>query len=339
MTAASPLRTPLCDRLGIDVPIIQAPIGRVSGSALAAAVSNAGGLGMLGLSFATDQEIRDVLGETRGLTDRPIGINLLLEWDQRRRLAICLELGVTIVSYFWGRLEPGSPYIDDVHAAGGLVTVTVGSAAEARRAVDAGVDVIVAQGLDAGGHVWGRVGTMALVPAVVDAVSPVPVVAAGGIADGRGLAAAIVLGAQAVWMGTRFVVADESLAEATYKERVIGGSETDAVWSVGVFDTGFADAPVRTLDNSTLRMWRDAGSPPAGKRPGETEVVANRPGGEPVLRYDFAPPVVGMSGNLEAMSNYAGQGAGLIHARQPAAEIVRDVAAEAEQVLRASLRA
>jgi len=327
------LHTPLCDLLEIDLPIVQAPIGRVSGAALAAAVAEAGGLGMLGLSYATDDEIRRVLGEVGHLTHRPVGVNLILEWDQRERLATCLEMGARVVSYFWSELAPGSAYIEEAHAAGGLVMLTVGSAEEGRRAVDAGVDIIVAQGLDAGGHVRGSVGTLALVPAVVDAVAPTPVIAAGGIGDGRGLAAALALGAQAAWMGTRFVVADESLAHPAYKDRVVASRETDTAWTVGVFDRGFPDAPVRTLDNSTIRAWRAAGSPEPGGRPGETDVVAHGPDGRPLTRYDFAPPVVGMSGDLEAMANYAGQSVGVVRTRQPAAEIVREVAAEAERVL------
>jgi nitronate monooxygenase len=333
MARPSLLHSPLCDLLGLEYPIVQAPIGRVSGPALAAAVANAGGLGMLGLSFAEEDGIRKTVRDTNGLTDRPFGINLLLKWDQRRRLAICLEAGVRIISYFWSELAPGSPYIDDAHAAGALVMLTVGSADEARRAVDAGVDVIVAQGLDAGGHVWGTIGTLALVPAVVDAVAPTPVIAAGGIGDGRGVAAVLALGAQAAWMGTRFVVADESLAHQTYKDRVLAANETDATWSTRVFDQGFADAPVRTLDNSTLRAWREAGSPASGARPGEGDIVASTSDGRPVSRYDFAPPVDGMSGDLEAMANYAGQGVSVVRQRQPAAEIVREVAAEAERVL------
>jgi nitronate monooxygenase len=327
------LRTPLCDLLGIDLPIVQAPIGRVGSPALAAAVANAGGLGMLGLSYAEEPDIRTALRDTNALTDRPFGVNLILEWDQRRRLTACLDAGVRILSYAWSALAPGSPYIDDAHASGARVMLTVGSADEARRAVDAGVDIIVAQGLDAGGHVWGTVGTLALVPVVVDEVAPTPVIAAGGIGDGRGLAAALVLGAQAAWMGTRFVVADESLAHHAYKDRVVAATETDAVWSTGVFDIGFADAPVRTLDNGTLRAWREAGSIASGERPGEGGIVAHRSDGRPVIRYDFAPPVEGMSGDLEAMANYAGQSVGVVRARQPAADIVREVAADAERIL------
>src|ERR1700688_4961565 len=159
------MRTALCDQFGIDYPIVQAPIGSVAVPALAAAVSNAGAL------------------ETLARTERPFGANLVLEWDQHARLDAALDAGLRIVSFTWG--DP-APYVGAVHDAGGVVLHTVGSADEARRAVAAGGDVVVAQGWESGGHVWGRVATLPLVPAVVDAVAPVPVIAAGGVGGGRG---------------------------------------------------------------------------------------------------------------------------------------------------------
>src|SRR5436190_14942873 len=147
---------------------------------LAAAVSNAGGLGILPLSWASPDEIASVVEETRQLTERPLGVNLGLEWDQRERLAAALAAGVRIVSFFWG---DASGVIGEARDAGALVFVTVGTAGEGRAAAAAGADVVVAQGWEAGGHVWGTVSTLALVPRVVDAVAPVPVVAAGGIAE------------------------------------------------------------------------------------------------------------------------------------------------------------
>ena len=336
MLSEPALRTPLCARLGIDLPIVQAPIGRVGCPALAAAVTSAGGLGMLGLSYRETATIAKDIEETIGLTDgRPFGVNLLLAWDQHERLAACLDAGARIVSFFWSEPERLGPYVDQAHAAGALVMHTIGSSDEARRATELGVDVIVAQGHDAGGHVWGSVGTLALVPVVVDAVSPVPVIAAGGIGDGRGLAAVLALGAQAAWMGTRFVLAEESLAHPEYRARVVEAAETDAVWSADVFDEGFHDAPVRTLDNSTLARWRDAGSPRPGQRPGEGEIVGYREDGTSVSRYSFAPPVVGVTGETEAMANFAGQSVGVVKKVQPAGEIVREVTDEARAVLSA----
>jgi nitronate monooxygenase len=291
---------------------------------------------MLGATFLDREDLIASLRTVKERTDRPFGVNLLIRWDQHERLAVSLEEGARLVSFFWEDREPVDRYVEEAHEGGALVMHTIGTPDEARRAVDAGVDVIVAQGSDAGGHVWGSVGTMALVPAVVDAVSPTPVIAAGGIGDGRGLAAVLMLGAQAAWMGTRFVVADEAHSDPAYRDRIVQASATQATWSTGVFDGGFEDAPVRTLDNSTLRRWRDAGAPPPGQRPGEDEVVAHRPDGTPIPRYSSAPPTLGFTGDLEAMANYAGPSAGLVHQRQPAGDIVREIADQAQACLSAT---
>ena len=180
------MRTPVCELLGIEQPIVQAPMAAVP--RLAAAVSNAGALGMVTLTWSEDAGA--VVRETAALTARPFGGNLVLTEDQHCRLDAALEAGLRIVSFFWG--DP-SGYVDSVHDAGGLVMHTVGSVEEARRAVGCGVDVVIAQGWEAGGHVWSGVATLPLVPAVVDAVAPVPVIAAGGIGDARGVAAVLVL--------------------------------------------------------------------------------------------------------------------------------------------------
>jgi nitronate monooxygenase len=191
------LRTTLCDLLRIEVPIIQAPISGAATPALVAAVSNAGGLGMFAMANRDPDGIRRIIHETQQLTDRPFGANFLLrpQEETHARLDACLDAGVPAVSFFWG--DP-APYIARVHAAGALVIYTVASGLDARRAVDAGVDIVVAQGWEAGGHVRGQVAALPLVPRVVDAVTPTPVVAAGGIADGRGMAAALTLGAAGV---------------------------------------------------------------------------------------------------------------------------------------------
>jgi len=196
------IETSLTRLLGLDVPIVQAPIGGLAVPPLAAAVANAGALGMLSMSWQDPDQIPAILAETRRLTDRAFGVNLILADNvQDERVRICLEQGVRLVSFFWG--DP-SPFLPDVHAAGALATLTVGSAEDARRAIAAGVDIVVAQGWEAGGHVWGEVASLPLIPAVVDAVAPTPVIAAGGIGDGRGLAAVLALGAAGGWMGTPF---------------------------------------------------------------------------------------------------------------------------------------
>ena len=256
------MTTPVCDMLGIQQPIIQAPMAAVP--QLAAAVSNAGALGMVTLTWSDDAGA--VVRDTAALTGRPFGGNFILTSDHHRRLDQALAAGLRIVSFMWG--DP-TAYVNPVHDAGGLVLHTVGSAAEARRAVAAGVDVIVAQGWEAGGHVWGTVATLPLVPAVVDAVAPVPVIAAGGIGDARGVAAVLALGAQAAWLGTRFLLAREMPLHQDYRHALIAAAETDPQWYPDLYDIGWPDAPHRALRNSTAAAWEAAGRPPTGSGPGK----------------------------------------------------------------------
>jgi NAD(P)H-dependent flavin oxidoreductase YrpB (nitropropane dioxygenase family) len=169
VTDRSVLATPLCDRLGIQLPIVQAPIGSAATPELVAAVANAGGLGMLALTWVTVPQAVDRIRRVRQLSDRPFGVNLVLEFPIDEVLAACLDQGVTVISTFWG--DPAA-VTGRVHAAGALHLHTVGTAEEARRVVEGGVDVVVAQGWEAGGHVWGQVATMALVPAVVERCGP-----------------------------------------------------------------------------------------------------------------------------------------------------------------------
>jgi nitronate monooxygenase len=248
----------------------------------------------------------------------------------RRRLEVCLEEGVPVVSFFWG--DP-SPFLGRVHEAGAVAMLTVGSADDARIAVDQGVDILVAQGWEAGGHVIGSVATLPLVPSVVDAAGGKPVVAAGGVADGRGLAAVLALGAAGAWVGTRFVASEEALAHAEYKERVVRARATDTVHTT-LFNVGWDNAPHRVLRNSTIAAWEDAGSPAAG-RPGEGEVVARLPDGTQALRYSDYEPAADMAGEVEALAHYAGQSAGLVAGVQPAGDIIRQMADEAARVSRA----
>jgi nitronate monooxygenase len=319
-----------CARLGIEAPIVQAPIGGLSTPELAAAVSNAGGLGMIAVTGLPPDGVEARVRATRELTGRPFGANVILDEPAAETVDAVLGAGVKVLSLFWG--DP-APFAARAHQAGALVLTTVGSAAEAREAVAAGVDVIVAQGWEAGGHVRGTVSTLALVPRVVDEVDPVPVIAAGGIADGRGVAAVLALGAAAAWIGTRFVCAEESAAHPVYQQLLTGAVETDTVYST-VFDLGWPGAPHRTLRNSTVRAWQDAGEPAPGARPGENEIVARRRDGGEVLRYEVNPPSVRVAtGDPEAMAVYAGQGVGLITGVEPAAEIVRSLMQEAQQAL------
>ena len=312
------MRTPVCEMLGIEQPIVQAPIAQVP--QLAAAVSNAGALGTVALAWAADAG--DVVRETAALTDRPFGGNFVLTEDHHRRLDQALEAGLRIVSFIWG--DP-SGYIEPVHDAGGVVMHTVGTAEEARRAVASGVDVIVAQGWEAGGHVWGTVATLPLVPAVVDAVAPVPVIAAGGIGDARGVAAVLALGAQAAWLGTRFLMAEEMPIHEDYRRRLIAAAETDPQLYPNLYEVGWPDSPHRALRNSTAKAWEAAGRPPLAQRPGEGDVIAHFASGEAIVRYEPAPPMAGTTGDIEALSMWAGQSVALARQPQSAADIVTEL--------------
>ena len=314
------MRTQVCELLGIEQPIVQAPMGSAADARLAAAVSNAGALGMVALTWVSD--VAGVVTDTVGLTDRAFGGNFVLEWDMHRRVEQALEAGLRIVSLTWG--DP-APYVERVHDADALLMHTVGSAEEARRAAGAGVDVIVAQGWESGGHVLGTVATLPLVPAVVDAVAPIPVIAAGGIADARGVAAVLALGAQAAWVGTRFLLAEEAPVHPEYRRRLIAAAETDAEWYANLYDVGWPDAPHRALRNSTAQAWEMAGRPAPGARPGEGEAVAHLASGEPLVRYSSEMALEGSTGDVGALSLWAGQSVALVKRVQPAAEIVAEL--------------
>ncbi len=312
------MRTPVCEMLGIDQPVIQAPIADVP--RLAAAVSNAGALGTVALTWTAD--VAGLVHATAALTARPFAGHLVLTGDVHKRLDQALQAGLRIVLFFWG--DPGG-YVKQVHDVGGIVMHTVGSAEEARQAVASGVDVIVAQGWEAGGHVWGKVATLPLVPAVVDAVAPVPVIAAGGIGDARGVAAVLALGAQAAMLGTRFLMAQEMPVHEEYRARLIAAAETDAVWYPDLYDAGWPDAPHRALRNSTARAWEAPGRPPDEQRPGQGDVIAHFASGEAIVRYEPAPPMTGTTGDIEALSLWAGQSVALARTPQPAADIVAEL--------------
>ena len=268
---------------------------------------------------------------TRSLTSKPFAVNLNLASPQEERLEACLLEGVPIISLFWG--DP-SALVARAKAGGAMVMHTIGTAKDARTAVQCGVDVIVAQGWEAGGHVRGTVATMALLPAVVDAVTPVPVIAAGGIADGRGLAAALALGASGAWIGTRFLASIEAVIHPHYRERLLKATEDETVYLNDLFDIGWPRAPHRVLRNETVVAWEAAGRPESGKRPGEGEVIAVSRSRGAILRYSAYTPAADAEGDIDALSLWAGQSVALVRNVQPAAEIVREINFEAAEILK-----
>ncbi len=316
-TATEPLR-----RLGIDWPIFQAPIGGAASPELAAAVANAGAVGHLACTWRTPEQLQKLFRRMKELTTKPFGANFVLDFPIDDRLSTALDAGVPVVSFFWG---DGGRHLARVKAVGAMAMQVVGSVDEAKRAADSGFDVIVTQGRDAGGHVRGKLGTMTLVPQVVDAVAPLPVIAAGGIADHRGVAAALALGAAGVWVGTAFLAAAEANVHPAYIERVLSASGEDALYSE-IFDVGWPNAPLRALKNSTSAAWERAGRPAPPHRPGEGEIIARRRDGSTVPRYHMAAPTRDIEGDAAAMALYAGESIGLVRAVKSAAAIVAELA-------------
>jgi nitronate monooxygenase len=316
------LHTRICDLFGVEHPILNAPMGGGDApGALAAAVSNGGGLGMIGGTTAGGVEwLRREITAAREGTSRPFGVGVITHLPGAAELTrAALDEGARIVAHSFG--DP-TPHVEPAHAAGALVICQVRSVGEARRAAAAGVDVITAQGTEAGGHT-GTTATLALVPAVVDAVSPLPVLAAGGIGDGRGIAAALLLGAEGVWLGTAFLATPEAGIVPGYKARVLRAGTDDTVLTE-VFDLaagipwpeGVAGRSIRNRftdrwhgDESALQAW-----------------AADH-------REELRALSAGAAADPDTMPLYAGPAAEFVTRAESATEVVRRLAAEAAAVL------
>jgi len=314
------LRTRICDLLGVEIPILNAPMGGGDAPAeLAAAVSEAGGLGLIGGTTKDGAPwLIDQIRRAQDLTEHPFGVGLISHFPGAAELqAVALDEGVRIVAHSFA--DP-APFMTAARDAGAQVLCQVRTVEGARRAAAAGVDVVTAQGTEAGGHT-GRVSTLPLVPAVVDAVAPVPVVAAGGIADGRGIAAALMLGAEGVWLGTRFVATLESGVFAAYRDRVVAASADDTVLT-DVFDIVLG------------RPWPDGVSGRAVTNP----FSERWHGREDALRAwteehgeEYLEP--GPESEVDDLPIWAGEGASLVTRINSAGDVMAQLVAEATDVL------
>jgi NAD(P)H-dependent flavin oxidoreductase YrpB (nitropropane dioxygenase family) len=294
---------PFARQLGIQYPILQAPIGSMAGVELAAAVSNAGGLGSLAITWTSPDAARQLVADLRALTAYPFFVNFVLAFEPRS-LDAALEAGAPLVTFSWG--QPGG-LVERVHRSNALVGVQVGTAEGARIAQDSGADFVICQGIEAGGHVQSTRPLSVLLAEVVAACGDLPVIAAGGLADGEDIAGALAAGAQAVMLGTRFVATVESRAHPVYKQALVEAQREHTALTV-CFSGGWPNAPHRVLRNSTLQAWEAAGCPSAGARPGEGEQVAARPSGKPIMRYDYTAAANDMTGDVAACVQYAGLG-------------------------------
>jgi enoyl-[acyl-carrier protein] reductase II len=310
------LRTDICNRLGIEYPIVLAGMGGVSMHTLAAAVSNAGGLGVLGGATVDAESLRQEIHETRKLTDKPFAVDLLAPIPDmiRPHMQVIFDEGVKI---FVAGLAVPQEFIAEMHQRGMTVIVMVGKVRHAIKSEREGADIVAAQGTEAGGHT-GEVGGLALIPQVVDAVK-IPVLAAGGIADGRGLVAALALGAQGVVIGTRFIATPEAQAAPAYREAILRSGEADTVRT-----RCYTGKPARTIRNRYTEQWEPK---TAEIQPFPMQAAYSYQQG--VMDYMG----IGQGADPERSFMPAGQGMGMIRSLKPAAQVIADIIGEAEAVL------
>lgn len=307
------MKTRVTELLGIEKPIIQGAMAWIADASLASAVSEAGGLGIIACGSAPLSWVEDQVRMARAKTDKPIGVNIMLMNPEAPKLAQLLcDLHVNVVTT--GAGSP-APYIEMWKSAGIKVVPVIASTAHAKRMERAGADAVVAEGQEAGGHI-GELSTMTLTPAVCEAVS-IPVIAAGGIADGRGMTAAFALGAEGVQIGTRFLTADECTVHEAYKEKIVAAKDTDTIV------TGrMSGHPVRQLKNP---FSRDAKSLEAKVAAGEIDSAEL----EGIYTGSLRRAVV--DGDVKTGSLMSGEVAALVKDRKPAAQIIDDILAEAER--------
>jgi enoyl-[acyl-carrier protein] reductase II len=305
------IRTPLCELLGIEHPILQGGMAWAATAELAAAVSNAGGLGVVGAGNNPPEMVRQELRRVRALTDRPFGANVpLFTPGAEETLQVFVDEGVSVVTIGGGN---AGPYLGPLRRAGIQVIPVVASVALARRVARQGVDALIAEGMESGGHI-GDVATLTLIPQVVDAVD-LPVIAAGGIADGRGFAAALALGAVGIQMGTRFICTTECLAHENYKQRIVRAHDRATIVTGGSFGH-----PVRSIRGPFVRRLEEL------ERTGisEDEFIDFGAG---TLRAAI------VEGDVDRGSVMAGQSAGLVTDVVPVQEVIDRIISETEAIM------
>ena len=315
------IRTQFCDLLGIEHPIALGGMPTMFNTPqLAAAVSQAGGIGIIGATFLKPDGVRALASAVRDLTDRPFGLNSLMFFDDQAGYQAAIEAAPELISLAWPRVDQDlAAWIGPAHDAGCKVSMMAAQVSDAVRAVEAGADVIVAQGTEGGGHV-GWMAMSVLVPMIVDAVGPTPVLAAGGVADARGLAAALALGADGVLLGTRFLATEESGLDAGYKQAIIDSDGHDTV---------LTDIP----DIAGGQVW-----PGAMSRVQRNAFIDRWAGREWALRQNLAEAAqqvrtARQTGDTDEVPLFFGQDAGLINDLPPAADVVLEMIAGAEEII------
>jgi enoyl-[acyl-carrier protein] reductase II len=331
-------RTAFTQQYALDVPLISAGMGFVALPAMVAAVSNAGGLGVLGVAPEPAPRFREMIQTIKSLTTRSFGVDFIVEntalgpLTTDEHIDICIAEAVPVVVFFWH--FPPAAWVECLHASGAKVWMQLGSLDGAREAVRMGMDAVIVQGSEAGGHNRSTVGTFSLVPAVVEAVAPVPVIAAGGIADGRGVAAALALGAEAVLVGTRLVASQEAYAHDEYKRRILAATAED-IARTALFGPEWPDQPMCVIRNRVVREWagRDHKTPLSSDPApiiGRTIVLGQT---YAMPRFSAILPTPDTTGDVEEMCLAAGESAGLVKDIKPVTQIVWEMMDEATRII------
>lgn len=325
------LRTRLTREYGCEVPVVSAGMAFHSLPPLVVAVCNAGGIGILGAGLTPPERLREMIRAVRAETSHPFGVDFITDFATEEHVGVCIEEEVPVVVFFW--TQPGT-YVERLQRVGTKVWVQVGSVREARQAVDGGADLIIAQGSEAGGHNKGGAATCTLVPAVVDTLGATPVLAAGGIADGRGLAAALALGAEGVWVGTRFLASREAYAHDEYKRRVVSAAETDTELTT-LFGPEWPGQRTRSIRNRVVEEWAGREAEVSSEGYAGESIGTTVLGGQevPMPKFSVLLPTPETDGDFEEMCLLAGQSAGLVKDLKPAAELVDQMISEAEEII------
>ena len=333
------LKTRITEQYGLKVPFINAGMAFVATAPLVRAVCSAGGMGMLGSAAMPPDVLQAAIREIKGVNPASYGVNVIARFSGLEHIDVCVAEKVPVVVFFWD--DPPDDWLSRLRAAGTDIWFQVGSVAEARAARRRGAQALVVQGSEAGGHNRASAATFSLLPAVVDAIESVPVVAAGGIADGRTVAAALALGAEAVWVGTRLIASFEANAHPEYKERVVAAGVEDTARHF-IFGPEFPDASTRGLRNRIVREWERRDDPPPYKVASESELPVVGQArfygqGFPMTRFCGFPPTPEFTGDLEEMSLLAGESVGQTRGLMSVANIIDEMMDGAEVVIRRRL--
>lgn len=330
------LTTQLTQQLGLTAPIISAGMAFVAHPPLAAAVSNAGGMGTLGAAMLPPEGLRQMVQQTRQLTNNPFGVDFVTDFVTDEHIEVCIAESVSVVVFFWSL--PQRAWVERLQASGIQVWMEAGAIAEAVQAKELGVNAIIAQGQEGGGSNKAEASTFALLPAISKAVAPLPVIAAGGIIDGKSLVAAIALGAEAVWCGTRFLASIEANAHSDYKTRVLKASVGDTVRTT-LFGPEWRHM-MRVIRNRVVNQWIGKEENVDFSHFSQETIGTTILGGQtiPLPKFSVMLPTPETSGDFEEMALTAGESSGNITELLPAAQIVETMMAEAIQTIESRLQ-